>query len=171
MTGIEDKPEGERAVVDWSVALVSTGGDTKLLRDLLAEFLDTEGPKLQDSIRTSIEELDPELLRRMAHTMKGNMRIFGARRTENWAEQLEQLGGEQLRAVGRYLHENGIATADDTKPSSLEAHGKKEFAQMSQEDLPALLSESQAKARELSDQLSRALEPVLEEMRSYLQKS
>jgi HPt (histidine-containing phosphotransfer) domain-containing protein len=89
--------EPENAVIDWTAALETCGGDHALLRDIVEAFLEEE-PRRVAEIRRGIEEPDFELLNRAAHTVKGSMRYFSAQGVYDRALTLEQMGAEQTTA-------------------------------------------------------------------------
>ncbi len=88
-------PANEGGMVDWSAALESTGGDSTLLQELIEVFLD-EGPALLQAIRSALENRDGPLLRRSAHTLKGSLRIFGATRGVELAQEIESRGQQEV---------------------------------------------------------------------------
>jgi signal transduction histidine kinase/DNA-binding response OmpR family regulator len=77
--------------IDWSVALEAVGGDRQLLRDVLADVL-RECPVLLGYADQAARESDAGLLRRAAHTIRGNLRLFGALTAADLAQQLEAIG-------------------------------------------------------------------------------
>jgi two-component system, sensor histidine kinase and response regulator len=84
----------ENPSIDWEHALENTGGDV----DLLCELLDTyfqERPKLEQDIERAIATNDFELLHRTAHTLKGALRLFGAKQQQEIAFELEKMGSKQ----------------------------------------------------------------------------
>jgi CheY-like chemotaxis protein len=85
---ISDVPAGTSAI-DWQRALSATQGDAALLREVAAACA-TELPGLHDRLKQAVAGNDaPEALR-LAHTIKGNLRTFGARGIGT-AEEIEQL--------------------------------------------------------------------------------
>ena len=84
----EDRQE---QLVDWSEALHCVNGNRKLLRDIVEAFLD-EAPRLLGTMRTAIERQDAKTLQRVAHTLKGSTRYFGAARVSEMALRLETMG-------------------------------------------------------------------------------
>ncbi|HUE69470.1 MAG TPA: response regulator [Pirellulaceae bacterium] len=84
----------ETSVIDWKAALETCGGDHALLRDIVEAFLEEE-PRRVAEIRRGIEQADFELLNRAAHTIRGSMRYFGAKRVYDRAQALEQMGANR----------------------------------------------------------------------------
>jgi CheY-like chemotaxis protein len=77
--------------MDWNQALEVVQGDRELLREIVDAFL-TECPQQLEQIQSSIESQDQEVLHRMAHTLKGAMRYFGASQAFDRAYELECMG-------------------------------------------------------------------------------
>jgi two-component system, sensor histidine kinase and response regulator len=87
-----DLAEGHpEQLVDWNEALHCVNGNRKLLRDIVEAFLD-EAPRLLGTLRTAIERQDAKTLQRVAHTLKGSTRYFGAARVSELALRLETMG-------------------------------------------------------------------------------
>lgn len=86
----------DEPLVDWAVALESVGGDPELLLEVIEAFL-IEGPQQLAAIHSSFQAGDAKTLHRAAHTLKGSMRYFGARRLFETALQLELLSDVALR--------------------------------------------------------------------------
>lgn len=90
------------------------GGDAEALRELVDAFLE-DAPARSREIREGIAHGDAELVRRAAHTLKGNAATFGALELAETCRALEQLasgggldGAEELAdrveaALGRSL--------------------------------------------------------------------
>jgi PAS domain S-box-containing protein len=74
--------------IDWTAALEYVGGDRKMLRDLVAIFLD-EYPRWLDELRQAIRARDLPVVRRVAHNFKGSMRLLGARPVQEAAFVLD----------------------------------------------------------------------------------
>jgi CheY-like chemotaxis protein len=85
-----DRASPRPDVVDWTDALSTVKGDDHLLRELAEVFLD-EAPKLVSAMREAIEGDDAGSLRRAAHTFKGSVHYFGARRARELALALEKM--------------------------------------------------------------------------------
>jgi CheY-like chemotaxis protein len=86
-------PPTEQPSVDSSAALEAVGGDEELLKDIVDECL-RECPALMEQLRQAIDDRDAARAHRMAHTLKGNMRIFQARPAADLALQIEAMAGE-----------------------------------------------------------------------------
>jgi HPt (histidine-containing phosphotransfer) domain-containing protein len=67
----------EAAPVDLSGLDDATEGDVELMRELVTEFLEDTGDRL-DAMRRGIEEDNPVLLRNEAHALKGSSGVVGA---------------------------------------------------------------------------------------------
>lgn len=81
----------EEAVFDRAAALERLEGDSALLAELAALFVE-DCPQLMASIRQAIECQDPEALARAAHALKGSVSNFAARRAVDQALRLEAMG-------------------------------------------------------------------------------
>lgn len=77
--------------VDWDEALVSTGGDRELMRQLIDVFL-AEGPRMIEEAQRAIEAQDALRVRRAGHSLKGCCGYFAVRETYDAALQLERCG-------------------------------------------------------------------------------
>jgi PAS domain S-box-containing protein len=82
--------EGDGSAIDWRLALVATQGDHGLLREV-AEVCSTELPMLRGKLGEALARGDAAEVMRLAHTIKGNLRTFGACGIPH-AEQLELAG-------------------------------------------------------------------------------
>jgi HPt (histidine-containing phosphotransfer) domain-containing protein len=93
--GLEDKAEREddslTELQGISVAdgLKKVGGNEKLYRKLLLQFLDTHRPSV-DEIREALEKKDQTLAVRLAHTVKGVAGTLGAGALAQVAGELEK---------------------------------------------------------------------------------
>jgi CheY-like chemotaxis protein/HPt (histidine-containing phosphotransfer) domain-containing protein len=77
-------------VIDWTQIRDLTGGDSELLKSLIADGLE-EASRLLKEIRDSIAKGDREHLRTAAHTLKGSVRYFGADKLFEIIVRLEAL--------------------------------------------------------------------------------
>ena len=64
------------------------GGDEAFLAELVDEFLD-DAPRQLEALRAGLETGDAEVVRRAAHTLKGNGRTFGAEELASLSQQVE----------------------------------------------------------------------------------
>lgn len=80
-------------VLDRPAMLATVEQDLDLLRELVEIFL-AEAPGLLAQIRSGVEEKQAESVERAAHTLKGALLNFGARRACEVARQLEARGRE-----------------------------------------------------------------------------
>ncbi len=86
------KPGFQSAMLlDRSIALERVGGDEELLREIAGLFL-AEYPTLLRDIRVALEKADAEALERSAHSLKGAVSNFEARRAFEAAFRLETMG-------------------------------------------------------------------------------
>ncbi len=80
--------------LNWDEALQSVGGDAELLREVMDALL-TETEQLIEQLEELIEQQNAAEIRRLAHTMKGSLRMFGESEALVRAEHLEQLAKEE----------------------------------------------------------------------------
>lgn len=80
-------------VLDRAVMLASVEHDLLLLRELVEIFL-AEAPGLLAQIRAGVNEHHAEPVERNAHSLKGALASFGARRAFALAQQVETRGRE-----------------------------------------------------------------------------
>ncbi|MCH7685559.1 MAG: response regulator, partial [Planctomycetes bacterium] len=84
-----------RDKVDWNSALDRVGGNQQALQEVVQLFRKVECPKLMREIRQGIAEHDAVLLQRAAHTLKGLMELFAAKRAFETARRLEGMAREE----------------------------------------------------------------------------
>jgi HPt (histidine-containing phosphotransfer) domain-containing protein len=84
-------PTGD--ILDRREALERVGGDSELLRELIAVFR-ADGPRLGKEITDALARGDAQKLSRTAHTLKGAVSTFGAASAEAAARQVELLAGQ-----------------------------------------------------------------------------
>jgi PAS domain S-box-containing protein len=65
------------ACLDWTAARKAAFGDDELLREVVEAFLE-EAPGILSCLSRAIDENSPQDAQRYAHTLKGNLRTFGA---------------------------------------------------------------------------------------------
>jgi CheY-like chemotaxis protein len=80
-------------VIDWDTALLNTGGDVALLRELAAIYLN-ESPRWLQTIVDAISQSDTSLLRLTAHKLKGSLETLGAPEAAAAARELELIARE-----------------------------------------------------------------------------
>ncbi|MBW3597391.1 MAG: Hpt domain-containing protein [Planctomycetes bacterium] len=80
-----------KSALDWDVALEATGGDRGLLQELVDAFL-AESRSLMAGIERAIADGDAAELQRLAHSLKGGIRFFGADAPAEAAWRMEQAG-------------------------------------------------------------------------------
>ena len=84
--------EADRSIVlDKSELLERLGGDTDLLQEVAALFLE-DCPKLMSNIQGAIRARDAFGLERAAHALKGSVSNFGPTSAYDAAYSLEKLG-------------------------------------------------------------------------------
>jgi signal transduction histidine kinase/HPt (histidine-containing phosphotransfer) domain-containing protein len=81
-------PADSYGATDWQEALDAVQGDRALLKELVEIFLD-EYPVLLSQAREAVSEDDAARLQHAAHTMKGSVGLFGARKAEALCQELE----------------------------------------------------------------------------------
>jgi PAS domain S-box-containing protein len=77
--------------IDWSAALEYVAGDEQMLRDLIGIFL-VECPRWLTELREAIASERIGDVKRLAHNLKGSIRLFGAKSVFDSAFLLEQMG-------------------------------------------------------------------------------
>ena len=94
--------------LDEALALSRVGGDSDLLREVVDLFLD-DFPNTLENIRSAVAAKDPTAVEHQAHSLKGSVSTFGARRAFEAALALEKIGrSKDLTGV-----ENGLAQLED----------------------------------------------------------
>ncbi len=81
-------------VVDMQSALAAVGNDRELLNEVLQVFLNEYPRQLQD-MKVAIENRDGETLRRVAHTLKGAVRMYGLEAATDSALAIEHYGRDE----------------------------------------------------------------------------
>ena len=89
----EDNMNAEKAIPDWTPVLNTVMNDLQLLKEV-ADACIGECPTLLDQIPGALEQQDFKTASRLAHTVKGSMRTFGAQRAMEVAAALEQCAKE-----------------------------------------------------------------------------
>ncbi len=89
----EVQEDADIATINYEQILKNVGGSTETLQAVLSLFAE-ECPKLMQGIRAAMTEGDCATLRRLAHTLKGTIQIFGVERPAATALRLETLGQE-----------------------------------------------------------------------------
>src|ERR1700724_261887 len=77
--------------LDESLALSRVGGDADLLREVIELFLD-DYPHTLENIRSAVAAQDATKIEHEAHSLKGSVSTFGARRAFEAALALEKQG-------------------------------------------------------------------------------
>lgn len=95
----------ELKVVDMDVALKRVGGNASILKAVVTAFLGSSLQQL-DAVEKAVEATDAEALRFAAHTLKGTVLNFEARKTASVAQELEDFGrSEDLTQAPKLLEE------------------------------------------------------------------
>ncbi|MFO0871810.1 MAG: response regulator [Pirellulales bacterium] len=81
------------AHVDWDVALAHVEGDPELLREVIRTFL-AESPRLLQQLDEALQRQETTVAERLAHTLKGSLKLFGQTRAVAAATHLEALARE-----------------------------------------------------------------------------
>ncbi len=76
---------------DLDVAMAHVGGEVELLAELAELFL-KDYPRLLKEMKDAISQVDPSVLERAAHTLKGRLAFFGVHRMGEQALGLEMMG-------------------------------------------------------------------------------
>lgn len=92
MTSTNESKFSEQ-VFDKTKALENLGGDMDLLKEIIEIFLD-DFPNQMKQIREGILEGDAEAVEHAAHSLKGSVANFAAKRAYDAAYRLEVLGRE-----------------------------------------------------------------------------
>ena len=111
-------PSPSEPLIDWSAALKSVADDHELLHELIHLFLESLPQWLLD-LRAAIERQDQPTAKRLAHTLKGSLRQFGAAATTK-AQQLETAADESQFAEATTLFSELQAELDQLRPKLLE---------------------------------------------------
>ncbi|GBD36272.1 Signal transduction histidine-protein kinase BarA [bacterium HR36] len=80
--------------INWSEALASTRGDWELLRQVVEAFM-SEARLLVEQARQALSQRDASTLKRLAHTLAGNLRLFGVHTVSEIARALQDAAERQ----------------------------------------------------------------------------
>jgi len=83
--------------LDCGALLARVEGDAELLSRVVELFLE-DCPRLLKAVREAVARGDAKALERAAHTLKGSLCNFSARKAEETARKLEQMGREGILA-------------------------------------------------------------------------
>ena len=81
------------SIFDLDDALEKMGGDKEILADILEVFSETYPDQLSE-LKKAIEEGDATIVERAAHTLKGSVGAFSAKKALDTAFRLEKMGHE-----------------------------------------------------------------------------
>jgi len=91
---IREAHGGGSEALDRDYLLAQSGGSAETLKEIV-ELFAVECPKLMAQIRSAITSGNASDLQRAAHTLKGSIQFFGAKRSAAAAFQLETMGRER----------------------------------------------------------------------------
>jgi HPt (histidine-containing phosphotransfer) domain-containing protein len=85
--------------IDHQDLLDRLGGDDELLAEL-AQIFEAETPRIMGALRSAIDANDVASVKRVAHTLRGSVAVFGAHAASHAAQSLEHMarGGSLDRA-------------------------------------------------------------------------
>src|SRR5205823_2434801 len=86
-------PVGDNGVLDRTEAMERVGGDARLLRSLARMFLESAPGQLEE-MRQAAAGGDLKTVKRLGHTLRGSVGIFGARAAFAAAEKVERVARE-----------------------------------------------------------------------------
>ncbi len=81
----------DAGVFDLNKALEQSGGDKELLKEII-NIYNQEYPKQLQELHEAIEKNKPDVVNRVAHTVKGAVANFGAKPSFDAALNLEKIG-------------------------------------------------------------------------------
>ena len=87
--GPQEEPGEE--IIDLGRAMDAVDGDKDLLKELVEDFLE-DFPQQLEILETVIREGDSEQVERTAHSLKGNVGVFGSQTAYDLAYELEKFG-------------------------------------------------------------------------------
>ena len=109
--------------LDWNVALECVGGDRELLREVCDTIIE-ECPRCLAQLDQALRDSDAHAMRLAAHTIRGQLRLFGTTRGEALAAELEKLGSQgrfsgaaELVAELRLAWESALHQMQSTSPA------------------------------------------------------
>jgi two-component system sensor histidine kinase/response regulator len=102
-------------VIDWKEALAQVDGSEDLLRNLAGIFL-AECPEWLRQLDEAIHRHDVDLVKRLAHTIKGSLGTFGARQAFAMAHELETLARTGELTGAARIHANLHAALQQVQP-------------------------------------------------------
>ena len=91
------------SIFDLDDALEKMGGDKEILADILEVFSETYADQLNE-LKKAIEDGDTTIVERAAHTLKGSVGAFSAKKAFETAFRLENMGhdGNLEEAAAEY---------------------------------------------------------------------
>ena len=91
MTISQQQPSGFEAPVDFPSALRWVEGDHEILADLIKIFLE-DCPQRLHELEQAVTEGNAILIKQSAHSLKGMVACFSARKAQKLADEMERLG-------------------------------------------------------------------------------
>jgi two-component system, sensor histidine kinase and response regulator len=89
---------------EYDKLIEATGGDTDLAGELIDIFV-TDYPRMLTEAQKALEDQHVEVLHRVAHTFKGNLRFMGAEAAAETALTIESMTvSRDLTDAGQALH-------------------------------------------------------------------
>ena len=92
-SGTQDTDLSTQSVFDLSKAMKSVNGDRALFHEIAALFLESAADSME-KIRQAILKSDASVVEDAAHSLKGSVANFGAKRAFDAACRLERIGRE-----------------------------------------------------------------------------
>ena len=99
------------SILDWSEALKSVQGDVELLRRVVQAVLQ-ECPAHLHQMRDAIVASDSKTAVRLAHTIRGSMRMLAATTAESIAAELESSTRSGVDSSQLQMHEQLVAALE-----------------------------------------------------------
>ena len=118
---------GNQDVLDLSKAMEVVAGDRELFQEIAYMFLENLPAQIAE-IKQGIADGDANAMERSAHSLKGSVGNFGAKRAFDAAYRLEKLGKEGKAGEA----ENPLSTLEE-ELSALESEMKRVLEEMKSE--------------------------------------
>ena len=97
-----DKGSNGAGRINWQAAAETVQDDPELLQIIVDAVLE-EIPQMLSQLKAALATEDAAIVRRSAHTIKGNLRTFEAEAAHKLAEQIEEAGRHQSIAAATTL--------------------------------------------------------------------
>jgi two-component system sensor histidine kinase/response regulator len=89
--------DDRQEILDWEAAFKHFEGDVELMKEIAQMFLE-ESPLLMNKMKDALGRGDCDALERAAHTVKGSVGNFAAKRAFQAAQRVEEIGRERTMA-------------------------------------------------------------------------